>query len=180
MTVQFAHLFPVWLAQAFATFGHHALFRLNTMFAILSITIFYGLCRSVMQKPYAVIATLFLALNPSEIWLARKTLTEILTQLFIWSGLFILLFAQKNNSKKLARWAGVLLGFSSLVRIDSFFLVPLLFFSHLVQKIVEDPGEKKSSSVWSSFYQTSLPVFTIAFGYYVFDSMIYLSIFLLY
>ena len=100
MTVQFAHLFPVWLAQAFATFGHHALFRFEAMVALLSISIFYGLCRSVISRPYAVIATLFLALNPSEIWLARRTLTEILTQLFIGSGLFLLLLAQKNNSKK--------------------------------------------------------------------------------
>jgi hypothetical protein len=177
MTVQFAHLFPVWLAQAFATFGHHALFRFEAVFALLSISVFYGLCRSVMPKPYAVIATLFLALNPSEIWLARRTLTEILTQLFIWSGLFIFLFAQRDNSKRLARWAGVLLGFSSLVRIDSFFLVPLLFFSHLVQKIVEDPGDKTSFSIWSPFYQTALPVFALVFGYYAFDNIIYLSIF---
>ena len=177
MMVQFAHLFPVWLAQAFATFGHHALFRFEAMVALLFLCIFYGLCRSVMPKPYAVIATLFLALNPSEIWLARRTLAEILTQLFIWSGLFVLLFAQKNNSKKLARWAGVLLGFSSFVRVDSFFLVPLLFFSHLVQKMIEGPGEKKSSSIWSSFYQTALPVFALALGYYTFDSKIYLSIF---
>jgi len=177
MTVQFSHLFGVWLAQAFATFGHHALFRFEAMVALLFLCIFYGLCRSVMPKPYAVIATLFLALNPSEIWIARRTLTEILTQLFIWSGLFILLLAQENKSRKLARWAGVLLGFSSLVRIDSFFWVPLLFFSHLVQKMIESPGEKKSSSIWSPFYQIALPVFVLALGYYAFDSKIYLSVF---
>jgi 4-amino-4-deoxy-L-arabinose transferase-like glycosyltransferase len=121
MTAQFAHLFPVWLAQVFSTFGYHGLFRLNGIFALLSLSIFYGLCRFALPKSYAASATLFLALNPSEIWLARITLTEILTQLFILSGLWLLLLALENNSKLLARWAGIFLGFSALVRIDSFF-----------------------------------------------------------
>lgn len=136
MTVQFAHLFQIWLAQAFSSFEQHGLFRLNGIFALLSLSIFYGLCRFALPKPYAVMATLFLALNPSEIWLARITLTEILTQLFTLSGVWLLLLALKNNSKFLARWAGIFLGFSSLVRIDSLFLVPLLFLSHLAARIL--------------------------------------------
>lgn len=97
MTVQFSHLLPAWLAQAFSTFGHHGLFRLNGVLAMLFLPIFYGLCRSAVTEPYAVIATLFLAFNPSEIWLARSTLSEIFTQLFIWSGVLLLTLALKQN-----------------------------------------------------------------------------------
>src|SRR4030042_3045092 len=135
ITVQFSHLFPVWLAQAFSTFGQHGLFRLNAVFGLLSLGIFYGLCRSVIPVSYAVVATLFLAFNPGQLWVSRLTLTEILAQLFIWSGFLMMLHAIKSSNKKMPRWAGFFLAFSALIRIDSFILVPLLFIAHLIQKI---------------------------------------------
>ncbi len=175
MTVQFAHLFPVWLAQAFSSFGHYGLFRLNGILALLFIGIFYGLCRIVMPKPHAIVATIFLALNPSQIWLARITLTEILTQLFIWSSLLILLWAIKAEDQTLARWAGFFLGFSALVRIDSLLLVSLLLFSDLLIKIVafEELNRKKISSVFTALYQTALPGFALAICYYALYSKPY-------
>jgi len=175
MTARFSHLFPVWLAQAFSTFGDCGLFRLNAMFAILALGIFYGICRLALDKAYAVVATLFLALNPSEMWMARITLTEILTQPFIWSGLLLLLNGLKTDNHILMRWAGVFLGFSALVRIDSLVLVPLLFVAHLAHKIVEDPASKSSSFSWRSFYETALPAFVLAVLYYAFYSAPYFS-----
>lgn len=166
MTAQFAHVFPVWLAQAFAGFGHHGLFRLNAVFALLALVVFYGVCRRVVAKPYAVAATLYLALNPSQIWMARITLSEILAQLFIWSGLLLLLQAFGHRNCVSARWAGVCLGFSALVRIDSLYLVPLLFLAHLVMKLVQEDGKAPSSSLWAAVYQTALPIFALAVGYY--------------
>lgn len=171
MTMQFSQLFPVWLAQAFSTMGHHGLFRLNGMLALLFLLIFYGVCRLAVPKSYAVVATLFLGLNPSELWLARITLSEIPAQLFIWSGLLLLLSALKMGHSGLMRWAGIFLGFSALVRIDSLVLVPMLFLSHLAYKIVRGPTEEDSLSIWPVLYQTALPVFLLAVGYYaVFSS----------
>jgi hypothetical protein len=86
LTVQFAHLFPVWLAQAFASFGPTGLFRLNGVFTLLSLGVCYGVCSWLVPAPVAVAATLFLAWNPAQIWTARVTLSEILTQLLLWSG----------------------------------------------------------------------------------------------
>lgn len=175
MTVQFAHLFPVWLAQAFSTFGHHGLFRLNSMFALLLLAIFYGTSRLAVPKPVAVVATVFLALNPSEIWMARSSLSEILAQLFVWSGLFLLLNGLKAGNHALMRWAGVFLGLSAFVRIDSLLLVPLLFLSHLALRIVKDPTSQDSPSIWRSLYETSLPAFALAVGYYASFSAIYFA-----
>jgi hypothetical protein len=173
ITVQFSHLFPVWLAQAFSTFGHYGLFRLNALFALLSSGIFYGLCRSFTPKPYAVIATLFLLLNPSQIWMSRITLTEIFTQFSILSGFLVLALAIKNSNRILARWAGLFFGFSALIRIDSLLLAPLLFISHLAQKTVDLPSEVKTSSIWYPFYQMALPLFSLAVCYYLFFSTPY-------
>lgn len=168
MTVHFPHLFPVWLAQAFSTFGHHGLFRLNGIFALLSAAIFCGICRFVLPNGYAVVATLFLALNPSQIWLARTTLAEMLTQLFVLAGLLALTYAMEGNNQRLARWAGVLFGISTLVRIDSFFLVPLLLLSHLACRIVEAATGRNCTSIWTPLYQTALPVFALSWAYYQF------------
>ena len=173
LTVQFPHTFPVWLAQAFATFGHHGLFRLNAIFALLSITVFYGFCRSLLQKPYAVFAALFLALNPGQIWLARRTLTEIPSQFIIWSAFLVLFFAQQNKHRLWARWAGVLLGFSLFVRIDNFLLIPLLFFSHLMQKVIVGQKEEMALTVWSPFYQVAMCLAILAVIYYFFDTKKY-------
>ncbi|MFI5364862.1 MAG: ArnT family glycosyltransferase [Candidatus Binatia bacterium] len=172
MTVQFGHLFPVWMAQAFASLGPHGLFRLNAVFALLSLAVFYGLCRTVVAKPYAVVATLFLALNPSQLWMARITLAEIFTQLWIWSGLLLLLQARREDRRSLARWAGVFLGLSALVRFDGLLLIPLLLLSHLTTRIVEEPPGT-SASVWRALYQTVLPVYAVAFSYYVLVSTPY-------
>jgi hypothetical protein len=173
MTVQFGHLVPVWLAQAFSTFGHHGLFRLNGIFALLFLGIFYGVCRRAMPESYASVATLFLGLNVSQIWAARITLSEILAQLFIWAALLLILEALQTNDSAMMRWSGMFLGLSALARIDSFFLVPLLFLSHLGHRIAGGPEGIRTSPIWYRLYQTALPTFLLALGCYYFFSAPY-------
>ncbi len=174
MTVQFGHLFPVWLAQAFATAGHHGLFRLNAFFAMLSLAVFYGLCRIAVPKPYAVIATLFLAFNPSQLWMARITLSEVFTQLFTWSGLALLLHALRDRRPALARWTGVFLGFSAFVRFDSLFLLPMVLLAHLALRLTDEP-RAEAWRIWGAFYQTAVPLFGLACGYFAVFSAPYFA-----
>ena len=178
MTPQFSQVFSAWLAQAFATFGHHGLFRLNAVFALLSLAVFYGLCVIAVGRPYAVSATLFLAFNPSQLWMARITLSEILTQLFIWSSLLVLMQALSQGRPSLARWAGVFVGCAALVRFDALILVPLLFVAHAAFTVLiaanDSPGGATEPSgrgapdvrVWRALYQTALPSSVVAVAYY--------------
>jgi hypothetical protein len=184
MTPQFGHLFPVWLGQAFATLGGTGLFRLNAVFAWLSVAIFYGLCRMVLPQAYAVVATLFFAFNPSELWMARITLSEILTQLFVWSGLLLLLQGVKHGQPALARWAGLCLGLSAFVRFDSLLLMPLIVLGHAALVTIApepsdaQPGEAEAAaplSVWVALYQTAAPTFGLAFAYFWVFSAPYLA-----
>jgi hypothetical protein len=178
ITVQFAHLFPVWLAQAFATFGPDGLSRLNAVFGLLALAVYFGLCRTFLPAPFAVAATLFLALNPSEMWLARNTLSEILTQLFVWAGLLTLIRALQEDFRSLARWGGVFFGLAALVRIDGLMLLSLLGLSHLGHRILEESFPRRSSPIWTALYQTALPVFALAVASYVFLSRPYLLLLL--
>jgi len=162
MTVAFAHLFKIWLAQMFTTVGHVGLLRLNGAFALLFLGIFYGLCRTVTPKPFAVVATLFMALNPAEIWLARVTLTEILAQLLIWSGVLCLATALRTDDTWLMGWAGILLGSSALVRIDSFLLLPALLLSHFAHSVFTHPTAETTPTFWRPLYSTAVPAFAMA------------------
>lgn len=174
MTVQFGHLFPVWLAQAYATLGQHGLFRLNALFAVLALAVIYDVCELAAGAPFAAVATLFLAFNPSELWTARITLSEILTQLFTWSGLCLLLRALRQDSPALARWAGVCLGMSALVRFDSLLLLPMLLLAHAGYRVVAEPPSR-ARSVWIALYTTALPLFALAVAYFFVFSRPYLN-----
>jgi len=182
MTAQFGHLFPVWLAQAFATLGAPGLFRLNAVFAWLALGIFFGLCRLLVGRAAAVVATLFLAFNPSQLWMARITLSEVFAQLFIWSGLLVFLQAVKARNLGLARWAGAFFGLSAFVRFDGFLVLPLLFLAHAVFTLLSAGGSQPQdsaaasstpSAVWGAVYQTALPVCALALMYYASFSLPY-------
>lgn len=166
MTVQFGHLFPVWLAQAYATFGIHGVFRLNAVLAVLSLAAFSGVALAVVPPPYAVLATLFLAFNLSQLWLARITLSEIPTQLFMWAGLLFLMLALRTADRSTARWSGVLLAGAAMVRLDSMLLAPLLLLSHAAMRIVEEPTGQ-SGPVWWAFYQAAVPLFGVALALFL-------------
>lgn len=164
LTVQFGHLFPAWLAQAFSSFGQNGLFRLNGVIMILSLLVLYGLFRLLLSPPFAVTATLFIAFNPSTLWIARVTLTEPLAQLLLLSGILLFLHSLRLGHLPAARWAGVCFGVAALVRIDTLFLVPLLFAGHLVWLLLEPDGPRPR--VWAALYQTTLPALAVALGYY--------------
>lgn len=165
MTPQFGHLFPAWLAQAYAAFGIGGLYRANGVLALLSAGVLYGACRAVAGKAPATVAILFLAYNVSQLWLARITLTEILTQLLVWAGLLLLLRALDDGDVRLAGWAGLLLGVSVLVRIDALLVLPLLFLAHLAHRILADSAARRSA-VWLSVYRTAVPAYALGVAYY--------------
>lgn len=172
LTPEFGPLWPVWLAQAFATAGPAGLFRLNGVFALLAASVFYGLCLTVVSAPLAVVATVFLALLPSQVWVARTTLSEVFTQLALCAGLLLLLHALKTGAAPPAFWAGTILSFSALIRCDCLLLLPLALTAQLIQSLVAQPAER-FDLVWLCFQETAGPGFVLAIGYFFFLSRPY-------
>jgi Dolichyl-phosphate-mannose-protein mannosyltransferase len=173
MTPAFGHVLPTWLAQAASTFGFEGLSRVNGIFSLLSVTVFYGVCRLMVTKPFAVVAALVFALNPGQIWVSRTTLTEVLTQLLLWAALWLLVVALQSGIRSSARWAGAILGVAVLVRVDSVIVLPLLFLAHLVTRLAED-DRQRSSPIWRALYATALPSIVVAIAYYLAFSRPYL------
>jgi hypothetical protein len=159
LTVQFAHLFPVWLAQAYSTFGFYGLIRFNAFLVVLFLPIFFEICRTLSSYRFALAATFFLALSPGQLWVGRVSLTEIFVQLAVWASILLFYRALVGSHRQLARVGGLLLGLTIWVRVDAFLFVPLLMLAHACYLIVEGEQSDEMQSVWLAFYQTSVPMF---------------------
>ncbi len=174
-TFYFGHLFQAWLAHAYSSFGIGGVFRFNGIIGLLAALVFYGLCRRATSRPVAIVAAFVLAFNTSQIWLARNTLSEMLTQLLLWTGLLLLVQALGDADRAAAAWAGVLFGLSAVVRVDSLLILPLLFVAQLASRVVEPP-DKRSTRVWLSLQATAVPGFTLALLYYPLFSRPYFDV----
>ncbi|HEX7173443.1 MAG TPA: glycosyltransferase family 39 protein [Candidatus Limnocylindria bacterium] len=174
MTPAFGHLFPVWIAQAMSAFGYEGLLRLNGVFSVISVLVVYGLCRSVISKPFAVAAALVLALNPAQIWISRTPLTEVLTQMLLWASIWLVVTALRRRTPVPARVGGYVLGVAVLVRIDVLLIAPLMVLAHLGTALLNDESPS-STPIWSAFYSTAIPSIVLASGYYLTFSMPYVA-----
>lgn len=174
---QFAHLFPVWLAQAHGTLGLHGLLRLNGLLALLALSCFYATAVALVPRPGAVLGTLFLAFNPAQIWVGRITLSEILAQVLVWAALALVVRLGRQNNAPMARWAGFLLGLVALARVDGFVLLPLLFVAQGVTCVLAPSRGTQGGDglLWPSIYQTAIPTFAVAAVTYALWSPFYLE-----
>ena len=170
MTVRFSNLFPAWLAQTYAAAGYGALIRLNVLVGLLALLAIYGLAKRFVRPSFAGFGILFLAFNPAQIWVARQTLSEILTQLLVWCGLLLLTAYLARGRPSWGVWTGILLGLSAFAHIDAFVLVPLLLISHALSRVVA-PGRRPT---WGYVYLGATPLFGLALAYYAILNQPYL------
>lgn len=134
LQVQFSPILPIWLALAFSVFGIVGLQGFNAAVATLSAAVFFGVAARISSRRAALAATALFALNPMQIWIARITLSEILAQFWMLSGLLLMLIARRRAPTPYWLLGGLTLGASVLVRIDGFMLAPLaLAFAWLVR-----------------------------------------------
>ena len=104
MTVQFAHLYPIWLAQTFCSFDYQGMIRFNGLMGLLGLCILYGVFRKVLSAKYAIGAIIIIALNPGQLWTVHVTLTEIFTQFIIWTGFLLFTQSLTDKSVRIAGW----------------------------------------------------------------------------
>lgn len=166
MTVQFGHLFPLWLAQGYAGLGAFGLLRVNALFALIFLLLFYALARRLLGPALALLAMFCAALNPSQLFLTRSTLTEVLAQALTWGGLLALLWGMESRQRRWCLLAGILLGATMLARIDGLLAVPLLLgASALLTFLEEDPSLPVTHSMDAAFWGL-LPVAAVSIWYY--------------
>ena len=164
MTVQFAHVYPAWLSQTFAAFGYEGLLRFNAVLAVISLMALFALARRFMPEGIAALAVLFLAFDAGQVWVVRNTLSEPMTQLFAVTGLLLLAAPNPVRPRAAAIWAGVAIGMTAVVRLDSLVLLPLLIVGHTLASLLA--RDRQFGSRTTAFYAAALPMFGLAVAYY--------------
>jgi 4-amino-4-deoxy-L-arabinose transferase-like glycosyltransferase len=119
----FFHLLPVWIATFDAAAGPPAGTYVSAVFGVLSVLALWLLCRQLMPLTTANAAALLLTLNFSQIWFARTTTSEVLTQFFVLSGLTCALGSFTRPSRASGTAAGAAFGLAAATRIDVLVLV---------------------------------------------------------
>lgn len=164
-TVQFGALYPAWLAQAHAVAGMWGVVRLNALFAVLAAIPIFVVARRWVPEPVAAVATLYLAFNASQVWVARNTLSEIMTQLFVWTALLLLTASPAHHRRAALAWAGALIGLAAVVRIDGLVILPLIVVGHAIAGVLSP--DRYGPRAVAPFYLAAIPTLAAAVGLYV-------------
>ncbi len=117
---QFLPMFPSVLAIGFSLAGVDGAVRVNALIAVLSLIAFYAFAKGLIGRKGALLATLLLAINPSQIWNARITQTEILSQFLFFAAMAVFTEGYRRNDRKAAAISGILMGISCFNRIDTY------------------------------------------------------------
>ncbi len=187
MIAQFPPSLALNLAQALGAGGLHGLTSVNPFLASLSALLFFALVRGFAPSNWALLSTIFFALNPAQLWNARITLSEILTQLIVLAGLLLAQICFAKGKDRAYATAIAILGLSSLIRIDCFLIATLVPFAHLAVLLGEQQQEQRKTIKRINKANTALAFATaISWAYYEYNTPAYfheftskLSLFLL-
>ncbi|TGN02846.1 glycosyltransferase family 39 protein [Leptospira dzoumogneensis] len=133
LSPRFYPLFPTYLALSVDLFGLDAMFRVNSIFGVLSLVFIFLIVKKWIGPWGALVAVFFCAFNPAQLWNVRTTLSEPLGQLLIlFSSYLALYFFHKHKGWMV--FAGGILGLSSFNRIDSLIYFPaiVIFVGYLL------------------------------------------------
>ena len=102
------------------------MFRMNALLGGLALLAFFAFARTWLNERLAALAVILLAVNVVQVLHSRNAYSEILTQVFLFGGLWALSEADRVRQTSMYAIAGLLLGATCMVRIDAFvFLIPL-------------------------------------------------------
>jgi hypothetical protein len=132
ITPQFYPLHPLWLATAFALTGSivegiYAELLMSGLWMALATLAIYLTVREIAGRLTAVLVLAAFSVTALQVWFARYSATEALTQYLLWAGLWGLAM-WLGGRRPASLWAflsGLMLGSVFLVRIDVLVMLPI-------------------------------------------------------
>lgn len=140
---RFFHTLSAVLAGGAWVGGSWLLVRMNAVLGAVALLMVFAFAARLMRPWLALAATAALGVNLTQVYFQRDAYTEILTQAFLFGGLWALWEASRHLRADRGVVAGLLLGATCLVRVDSFlFLVPIAaaLVVYLVRSADRSPG----------------------------------------
>ena len=162
---QFFPLHPCLISIGVLLYGVWGGLYVTPLWGLLGIAAVYFATRRLFNRPVAILAALFLALTPTQIFFSRYPTAEPLTLVFLFSG--FLAYQHLYDEAQCSRWWGVFagstLGCALLTRIDLPLMVILVL---LILGLIRIFGQ------WNKQWRTFAWVFLIflsgslSFGYF--------------
>lgn len=126
---QFVHGLPVLMAGGAWVVGSRGMMKVNALIGGLSLLLFFLFCTRLMNPWWAVAATAALGVNLPQMHFSRDAFSEVLTQLLVFGGLWVISLARPAMDPGRAAIGGLLLGATLIARVDAFvFLVPFAIY----------------------------------------------------
>src|SRR5690606_13145851 len=123
LVAQGNHLLPALLGTVGRIVGIANMVRINVVIGGIALLAFYSFARQLIPSKWALLATLSLSLTLPFIYFSRDVYTELLALTFTFSALAILLLAQRLRQNSLWVISGLVLGASTLARIDAYLTI---------------------------------------------------------
>jgi hypothetical protein len=142
LSPQFMHLYPSLLAIGYAQAGVWGALLINPVLHGLAILLLYGFASKLLGGRWGLLAALLLAVNPAQIWQAKFSTAELLTQVLLLAGLIAFLDFTRRRRVLPAAVSGLMFGLSFLCRYDAVLLiVPLVL---LLVVLANGPAYRRS------------------------------------
>lgn len=120
---QFVHLLPVVLAGAMALVGTAVALKLPAVLGAVSLLVFFVFARRIVRPWLALAAMAALSVNLVQVHVSRDAFSEVLVQLLLFGGLWMLWDARDRLDPPRALIAGLLLGACCMARVDGLLLL---------------------------------------------------------
>jgi hypothetical protein len=140
--VQFLHFFPLTLAAAQWVGGPSLMAKANALLGGFSLVCFFAFATRLVRPILALAATAALAVDVVQVHFARDSVSEVLAQALLFGGLYLLWLARRRWDPLAGAVAGLTIGATCMVRIDSFFyLIPLA--AYLFGELAVSTGRRR-------------------------------------
>jgi hypothetical protein len=119
LSPQFMHLYPSLMAVAYSIFGVWGALAVNPLLNVLAIGMLYWFASKIVGYKWALVSVLLLTLNPAQIWQAKFSTAEMLTQVLLLGAFGTLIeFTARPPRLMPAALSGAFLGMAFLARYD--------------------------------------------------------------
>ena len=148
---QFFHLFPVFGAYLFQALGIRGALATPPVFGVLGTMAVFFAVRRLFGRGPGLLTGILLGLNVIQVWFARYPVSETMSQFLLFTALLLVLLWEERRSGAFGALAGISLGLSLLVRIDSALVVVPLLLYVLVRRVRGDLAWREAAPLLAGF-----------------------------
>lgn len=116
---QFPHLYPIWVAIGYDTYGLTGARYVLGLWAVFSVLAVYFVGAALLGRPAAFAGAGLLTLHVAQVWYARYPNAEVIMQGLIFTGLLAYTRAHVDGNRFFAPIAAIMFGLSLFAHITS-------------------------------------------------------------